>query len=593
MWLDWKKNIHIENKPGAIWFLLAFLFLAILHTQAQIGVGANFGIEADAYSGDATSGSGTDDWYYDGVSGAGVVDEVTAAAMGYGPQLAAENNIAFDLRQSIPNYGTNNGYIWYSSRYGRDYVNRSSLDQTTFSSGKNGDNPMTSWSASSGSLPAKTDLVDTGVHMRRDGVDVTDDLWVNLMISTLSTSGNHFVDFELFVSEMQNAGPAFINSGPDEGHTAWQFDGSGNVTVIGDMIIGFSYGGSGVSGVEVRLWVDRSIFDPGNSPGGTSTFVWGSSIDGGSTYGYGQIVVPGGSLLSNVNPASTTGPPWGTTNTSGYTLNYNNDYLAEVALNFTQLGFDPRALFGSGAACDSPFSAVITKSRTSSAFTSTLKDFSGPYDFLGSASGTEVNTAIVDPGDFDSCNTGETFNLQAEFISASAEYIWYSLSPGVVFPDNGLSEISGVGMDNVLIDTPGDYQLGIAPLEGCTPVTDPGDIIGVWSIPCVLDDIYSTTIGVPLVVNAPGVLTNDYDSDAGDTLTVTTIPVIDVSNGTLVLGADGSFTYTPDPGFNGTDSFTYEVCDIYSLCSTAQVILSVGVNTVITNRRITYRVNTN
>ena len=575
---------------------LPILFLALCLPQVvrtQVGVGANFGIEADAYSGDATSGVGTDDWYYDGVSGAGVVDEATAAAMGYVAQLAAENNIAFDLRQSIPNYGTNNGYIWYSTRYGRDYVNRSSLDQTTFSAGKNGGNPMTTWSASPGPLPAKTDLVDCGVHMRRDGIDVTDDLWVDLMISTLATTGNHFIDFELFVSEMQIVGSSFVNSGPDEGHTAWRFDGDGNVTTIGDMIIGFSYGGSGVSGVEVRLWIDRSIFDPGNSPGGTSTFVWGSSIAGGSTYGYGQIVVPAGALLSKVNPAITSAPPWGTTNTSGYTVNYNNDYFAEVALNFTQLGFDPRALFGTGAACDSPFSAVITKSRSSSSFTSTLKDFSGPYDFLGSASGTEVNTAIVDPGGFDSCTTGETRTLQAEFISTSAEYVWYSLTPGVVFPDNGLSQISGVGLDNVLIDTPGDYQLGIAPLAGCTPVTDPADILGVWSIPCAVDDNYNATIGVPLVVNAPGILTNDTDSDTGDTLTVTTTPIVDVSNGTLVLSTDGSFTYTPDTGFSGTDSFTYEVCDTHGLCSTALVTLSVRVNTVITNRRITYRVNGN
>ncbi|MEN8797940.1 MAG: Ig-like domain-containing protein [Flavobacteriaceae bacterium] len=585
-----EKRIGIKVRISFYLVILAIL-LSTNPVYSQVGVGANFGIEADAYSGDLISGVGTDDWFYNGISGAGTIDEATALSMGYAAQLAAENNIAFDLRQSIPNYGTNNGYIWYSTRYGRDYVNRSSQDQTTFSAGKNGDNPMTSWSASPGSIPAKTDLVDSGVHMRRNGVDVTDDLWVNLMISTLATTGNHFIDFELFVSEMQNVGPSFVNSGPDEGHTAWRFDGDGNVTTIGDMIIGFSYGGSGVSGVEVRLWVDRSIFNPGSSPGGTSTFVWGGSIDGGSTYGYGQIVVPAGSLLSNVNPALTAGPPWGTTNTSGYSVNYNNDYFAEIALNFTQLGFDPRALFGAGAACDSPFSAVITKSRSSSSFTSTLKDFSGPYDFLGSASGTEVNTAIVDPGGFDSCTTGETRTLQAEFVSSSAEYVWYSLTPGVVFPDNGLSEISGVGMDNVLIDTPGEYQLGIAPLEGCTPVTDPGDIVGVWSIPCAVDDSYNASIGVPLVVNPPGILTNDSDSDAGDTLTVTTTPVVDVSNGNLVLGGDGSFTYTPDPGFSGSDSFTYEVCDTYGLCDTAQVVLNVSITTVITNRRISFRVN--
>lgn len=586
----WKKDPHLKDLTKKFLILGMFCFFPLSATS-QVGVGANFGIEADAYSGDVISGVNSDDWFYNGVSGAGVIDEATAAAMGYAAQLAANNNIAFDLRQSIPNYATQGGYIWYSARYGRDYINLSSNDQTVFTSGKNGDNPMLAWGAGSGPTPAKTDIVDTGVHMRRDGTDVLDDLWVNLMISTLSSSGNHFIDFELFVSEMEVSGGSFINSGPDEGHTAWRFDASGNVTTIGDMVIGFAYSGGGVSGLEIRLWVERSVFSPGTSPGGTSTFTWGSNIDGGSTYGYGQIVVPVGSLFSQVNALATSAAPWGTTNTSGYSLTYNQDYFAEVGINFTQLGFDPRALFGSGAACDSPFSAIITKSRSSSSFTSTLKDFAGPYDFLGSAEDTQVNTAIEDPGDFDSCATGETLTLQAEFLSASADYVWNSLTPGVVFPANGLSQISGVGMDNVQIDTPGNYQLGIGPLEGCTPVTDPIDIIGVWSIPCAVADNYFTPVNIPLTITPTGILTNDYDSDTGDTLSVTSTPIVDASNGTLVLGTDGGFAYTPDPGFNGTDSFTYETCDTYGLCATAEVTIRVSLSTVITNRRITYRVN--
>ncbi|MBT8183329.1 MAG: cadherin-like domain-containing protein, partial [Eudoraea sp.] len=283
-------------------------------------------------------------------------------------------------------------------------------------------------------------------------------------------------------------------------------------------------------------------------------------------------------LFNSVNALSTNAPPWGTTNTSGYTNSYNSNYFAEVGVNFTQLGFDPRALFGSGAACDSPFSAILTKSRTSSSFTSSLKDFSGPYDFLGSASGTQVNTTITDPGDFDSCASGETFTLQAEFISASAEYVWYSLTPGVVFPANGLSEISGLGLDNVLIDTPGDYQLGIAPLLGCTPTTDPADIISVNASPCALADSYSTIENTTLNVAASGLLSNDSDIETADVLSVNTTPVVDVLNGILTLSADGSFSYQPDPGFTGTDTFTYQVCDDSNsnLCDTAVVTITIS-----------------
>jgi hypothetical protein len=47
-------------------------------------------------------------------------------------------------------------------------------------------------------------------------------------------------------------------------------------------------------------------------------------------------------------------------------------------------------------------------------------------------------------------------------------------------------------------------------------------------------------------------------------------------NGTLVNHGDGTFGYTPDPGFSGSDSFVYEICDTGSLCDTATVSISVN-----------------
>jgi len=60
------------------------------------------------------------------------------------------------------------------------------------------------------------------------------------------------------------------------------------------------------------------------------------------------------------------------------------------------------------------------------------------------------------------------------------------------------------------------------------------------------------------VLVTAGVLANDFDVD-GDALTVSLVS--DVSNGTLVLNADGSFNYTPTAEWNGTDSFTYKTND--------------------------------
>ncbi len=70
---------------------------------------------------------------------------------------------------------------------------------------------------------------------------------------------------------------------------------------------------------------------------------------------------------------------------------------------------------------------------------------------------------------------------------------------------------------------------------------------------------------------------NDIDID-GDNLIMNTTPVVDVNNGSLVLNADGSFTYEPDANFNGNDNFSYAICDdgIPSLCDTTNVVVTVN-----------------
>ena len=73
------------------------------------------------------------------------------------------------------------------------------------------------------------------------------------------------------------------------------------------------------------------------------------------------------------------------------------------------------------------------------------------------------------------------------------------------------------------------------------------------------------------------VLVNDGDDD-GSTLIVNTNPTVDVSNGTLTINSDGTFEYIPDANFNGTDTFTYEVCnnETPQECTTATVIITVN-----------------
>ena len=72
--------------------------------------------------------------------------------------------------------------------------------------------------------------------------------------------------------------------------------------------------------------------------------------------------------------------------------------------------------------------------------------------------------------------------------------------------------------------------------------------------PVATDDTFNTTPGGLLTVEAPGVLVNDTDAE-GDSLAA--VLLTEPANGTLTLNRDGSFTYTPNNGFTGTDTFTY------------------------------------
>jgi hypothetical protein len=77
--------------------------------------------------------------------------------------------------------------------------------------------------------------------------------------------------------------------------------------------------------------------------------------------------------------------------------------------------------------------------------------------------------------------------------------------------------------------------------------------------PLANDDRYYVDADTALVVHADlGVLINDDDPN-GDPVTATLDT--DAANGKVALSADGSFTYTPNPGARGQEVFTYTVSD--------------------------------
>lgn len=92
--------------------------------------------------------------------------------------------------------------------------------------------------------------------------------------------------------------------------------------------------------------------------------------------------------------------------------------------------------------------------------------------------------------------------------------------------------------------------------------------------PVGLEDSYRTDIGTVLVMpSETGVLANDFDVD-GDSILAA--PVATTSHGVLALEPDGSFTYVPDEGYAGDDTFSYTAGDGELVSDIATTIITVS-----------------
>lgn len=102
-----------------------------------------------------------------------------------------------------------------------------------------------------------------------------------------------------------------------------------------------------------------------------------------------------------------------------------------------------------------------------------------------------------------------------------------------------------------------------------TDTTRADVVIDVNGAPVAVADAASTGVGVPVDID---VLANDTDPE-DDTLIVAGL-IESPLHGQLVL--DGELVYDPDPGFEGVDTFIYEVCDEHGACDTTTVTVTVG-----------------
>lgn len=169
---------------------------------------------------------------------------------------------------------------------------------------------------------------------------------------------------------------------------------------------------------------------------------------------------------------------------------------------------------------------------------------------LVSPSGTTVT--LIDIGDYTPEGWGGRVTVTLD-DSASAGVSGIPTT-GTFKPSQPLSALAGE-------DGTGDWTVKVQDAAPGDPICHYGASITLETsaIPEASDDSYSTGAGEPLSVPAAGVLANDSDGD-GDSLTAVAEPA-GAAHGAVIVGADGSFTYTPDAGFAGTDSFEYRAED--------------------------------
>ena len=153
-------------------------------------------------------------------------------------------------------------------------------------------------------------------------------------------------------------------------------------------------------------------------------------------------------------------------------------------------------------------------------------------------------------------------------------------------PTNGVITINENGTpnnptDDVVIYTPNPNYNGPDSFD-YTVCNSSGDCssaavtIDVLPIIDAFDDSVATDENVPVNIYN---LNNDNDYSSLTTITNTTPSdgIVTINdNGTPASRTDDNITYTPNPGFIGTDIFTYTICDNLSNCSTATITVVVN-----------------
>jgi hypothetical protein len=421
-----------------------------------------FGVDADLQQNifvDATSPcNDCDDWFFDqsanGNNSLFMIDTTGAGAIVASYANAANRNIPFYRKMAYPAFYQTSERTLIDAVFIRDYH---ATDQTAYGAGsdKNGDSPA-DWTGGTVNVLAKDDILDVFLHLRRQGPNYnqSDPLWLFGAVAIEGTTGDRYFDFELYQTDIfyTRSTQKFTGYGPDAGHTSWKFDAAGNVTQAGDMIFAANYSSSNLTSIEARIWVDYAALS--QTP---ATFSWTGSFDGAYNncqYGYAGIKPKNGApfYFGTENANSTWAGPFKMPRANGSLgTNYGAGQFMEFGINLTVLGLDPVSLMGK-TPCGIPFSKVMVKTRSSTSFTSELKDFISPFDFfLPPVVDIAADNPVV-------CGSSGISDIFVTDPFSTSFYTWSTTDGNIVYNN---------GYDTIRVDKAGTYKVVQTLASGC------------------------------------------------------------------------------------------------------------------------------
>ncbi|QCE43223.1 Ig-like domain-containing protein [Psychroserpens sp. NJDZ02] len=234
-------------------------------------------------------------------------------------------------------------------------------------------------------------------------------------------------------------------------------------------------------------------------------------------------------------------------------------------------------------------SNILCKGDATGSLDLAVNGGNGAYTFLWSNGATTEDLINVIAGNYSvtitdskGCETTDSATILepatnvSATISTQTDIVCEGLGTIIVEGAGGIAPYSysidgGVNYqtDGTFANLPkANYTVTVVDANGCTTTVTTEILINCTD---AITDINNTFQDLPVTGN---VLTNDEDYE-GDTQTVTenTQP----ANGSVTIDPAGNYTYTPNAGFTGEDTFTYTICDDGNpqACDTATVYIEV------------------